>query len=271
MKFAFPRASWALNITCGAALSLCAALAHAHDTWFELRPSNPPEVRSMVLGTGTTYPLFDSGIDAKYLVKNACLSSAAQGDTLPLTPQGNEAPLLLLQLNTKSEARTCWAELAPFDIDLPADKIPIYLKEIGASPALRAVWAGIAKRGLPWRESYTKHARIELGVPSDKPAPMDFDLLLEGVTRPLQVGDTLRFRVLRDGKPLANQPIELRNDQLPFGIWRLTDAEGRAQVQAPAAGHWLLRGVDLRVSTLRPDSWVSRFITLAFDVAPKAP
>ncbi|MDQ2779830.1 MAG: DUF4198 domain-containing protein, partial [Pseudomonadota bacterium] len=116
---------------------------------------------------------------------------------------------------------------------------------------------------------YTKHARVEFGVPSDQPVPMDFDLLLEGVTKPVQAGDLLHFRVLRDGQPLANQPIQLRGDQLPIGIWRTTDAEGRGTVTAPTAGHWILRGVDLRLSTTRKDSWVSQFITLAFEVAPK--
>ena len=258
-----------LAVAAALVLGLCSSLAQAHDTWFERRPSSPPDALSMVLGTGTTYPIFDSGIDAKYLVQNDCRDAA--GATLPLKPQGNEPELLLLQLNTRPEARTCWAQLTPFEIVLPADKIPIYLKEIGASAELRAIWSGIAKRGLPWHETYTKHARVEFGVPEPEPVPMDFDLLLEGVTQPLRAGDMLHFRVLRDGKPLANQPIELRGDTLPLGIWRRTDGAGRAEVMAPAAGHWILRGVDLRVSKTRPDSWTSRFITLAFDIGPKAP
>jgi hypothetical protein len=34
----------------------------------------------------------------------------------------------------------------------------------------------------------------------------------------------------------------------------------------PLAGHWLLRGTDLRLSDTVPDSWDSRFVTLAFSV-----
>jgi hypothetical protein len=38
-------------------------------------------------------------------------------------------------------------------------------------------------------------------------------------------------------------------------------------VQAPLPGRWLLRGTELRLSQERPDTWDSRFVTLAFDVA----
>jgi hypothetical protein len=33
----------------------------------------------------------------------------------------------------------------------------------------------------------------------------------------------------------------------------------------------VLRGTDLRLSESEPDLWVSRFVTLAFDVAPQGP
>ena len=39
----------------------------------------------------------------------------------------------------------------------------------------------------------------------------------------------------------------------------------------PLAGRWMLRGVDLRVSPRTTDEWVSRFVMLAFDVAPRVP
>ncbi|MEO5732070.1 MAG: DUF4198 domain-containing protein [Rubrivivax sp.] len=263
-------------------LGLAASAASAHDTWFEQRPTMAPAAVDLILGTGTTYPIFDSGIDVQYIVDRGCRAAAPAKATATaasaaappgpgLTALGNEPPLLLLNLRTTAAARTCWAQLQPFELKLVPEKIPVYLDEIRASSALRATWATIAAKGLPWIESYTKNARIELGTPSAEPAPLSMDLLLEGATRPVQVGDTLNFRVLHDGKPLAGQPIELRGDRLPFGIWRTTDAEGRASVPAPSAGHWILRGVDLRLSAARPDTWVSRFVTLSFDVAPKSP
>lgn len=252
-----------------AALALHVGAALAHDTWFEPLPSTPGEQR-LSLGTGTQFPRYDSGIDMRYLVAQGCRSGAGAATT-PLVHERDAPTALIVHVAADRPAATCWAQLTPFEIDLPADKIPIYLDEIQASDAIRAAWGRIAARGLPWHERYTKHARIELGGPAAEPVPMAMDLLLEGPPGPVHVGDLLHFRVLRDGQPLAGQPIQLRGDVLPLGIWRRTDGEGRAQVPAPAPGHWILRGVDLRPSATAPDTWDSRFITLAFEILPAAP
>ncbi len=123
-------------------------------------------------------------------------------------------------------------------------------------------------RGLGWREHYFKHARIELGTPSDAAVAMDMDLRLETAGQALRVGRTVSAQALRDGEPLAALALELRSETSPIGIWRRTDAQGRISVTAPLPGRWVLRGVDLRVSAADPDRWDSRFVTLAFDVAP---
>jgi uncharacterized GH25 family protein len=79
----------------------------------------------------------------------------------------------------------------------------------------------------------------------------------------------LQFQVLRDGQPLPDFAVEMRNERSPLGLWRKTDAQGRVSIAAPLPGRWVLRGTDLRLSESEPDLWVSRFVTLAFDVAPQ--
>jgi hypothetical protein len=95
---------------------------------------------------------------------------------------------------------------------------------------------------------------------------MAMDVLLD--ERASRVGQTLMFQILRDGKPLADQAVELRGEMSPLGIWRRTDAEGRARVDVPLPGRWVLRGTDLRRSESTPDQFESRFFTLAFEVQP---
>jgi hypothetical protein len=244
-------------------LLLCAVLtcsqARAHDTWFERRPAADGALQ-LALGTGNVYPVYDSGIDAKYLVESGC--RAGQLATR-LQPLGNEPATLLLR--GLSQAATCWAQLAPFEVTLAPDKIALYLREVGAGPELRATWAAMAARGLAWRERYTKHARIELGAPSARRTPLGMDLLIEH-DGPVQAGELIDVRVLRDGQPLAGQAVELRGPVLPLGIWRRSDAQGRLQVTVPLGGRWLLRAIDLRLSEDSPDLWESRFATLAFEV-----
>lgn len=84
--------------------------------------------------------------------------------------------------------------------------------------------------------------------------------------RPLRRGDEVSFVVLRDGQPLPGLAVQLRSELSALGIWRQTGAEGRLTVRLRLAGHWILRGTDLRPSPTRADKWESRFLTLAFEV-----
>jgi hypothetical protein len=99
---------------------------------------------------------------------------------------------------------------------------------------------------------------------------MGMDVVLQSTAWPLRVGDEATFQVLRDGRPLVGQAVELHGDRSPLGFWRRTDDGGRVRFRLPLAGRWVLRGTDLRVSSDTPDTWESRFVTLAFEVLPRA-
>jgi len=85
-------------------------------------------------------------------------------------------------------------------------------------------------------------------------------------TGPIRPGQDFTVRVLRDGQPLPGQAVELRSEASPLGIWRRSDDNGRLSMPAPAVGRWLLRGVDLRLSTTTPDLWDSRFASTVFEI-----
>lgn len=261
----------------GLALACAAMLANAHDTWFEPLAAGPDEVR-LALGTGSRFPQHESGIGVEYLVRHGCRGAA--GPDTPLQREAN-APTALIVRAALPAAMTCWAQLAPFEIELPPDKVRVYLKDINAPAAVRQAWAAMQARGVAWKERYTKHARIELcaapaalaepaGAASVAVAPvgMGMDVLLAGGAQALHPGDPLVFQVLREGRPLPGLAVELRSELSPLGIWRQTDAEGRVRLPAPLPGRWVLRGTDLRLSGTEPERWESRFVTLAFEVLP---
>ena len=223
-----------------------------------------------MLGTGNRFPLHESGVGFEYLVHSGCRSES-NGRPIALQRVGDAATALWLRAGARGDRPlTCWAQLSPFEVELAPDKIALYLKEIQAPAAVREQWARMQSRGVPWKERYTKHARIELksDAGAARPVDMAMDVLLESSERSLQQGQTLQFRVLRDGAPLPDFAVELRNERSPLGLWRKTDAQGRVSVAAPLPGRWVLRGTDLRLSETEPDLWVSRFVTLAFEVAP---
>jgi len=258
----------------GASLALCllAGSACAHDTWFQSLPSTPGGHAVFTLGTGTRFPTYEFALAYEAIAASGCRGEGVTA--APLARVEDRPTTVVVRSATPLNARsaiTCWAQVVPFDVEVPPDKIELYLREIQASPALRATWEGMKARGLPWRERYTKFARIELGGTGPRAAlPLAMDVVLDNPRQPIRAGDELGFRVFRDGKPIADLPVELVGNLSPLGIWRKTDAEGRIRVTVPLAGRWILRGVDLRVSSQTPDEWVSWFVALGFEVSPAA-
>lgn len=272
-----------------ASLTVLAALAEpaaAHDSWFAPLARTDRGEAVFAFGTGNQFPVQDVTIPLTQLATSGCqVNGDGAGQRAAPMRWVADRPIALVLRSARpvpaTAALTCWAQLHPIDISIDDAIVEIYLKEVGALPAVRERWEALRARGVRWQESYTKHARIEVAplsepdapssVPAALPAPipgLGLDLRLE-TPGPLRVGDTLRAQLLRDGQPLAGQPLELRSNLSPIGIWRQTDAEGRISVPVPLAARWLLRGVELRASETRADAWDSRFITLAFEVLPK--
>ena len=248
-----------------AVLLFATAAAQAHDTWFHALPpvAGAP---TLALGTGNRFPVQESGVGAEFLERQGCSFKAADGRdaSQPLMRPLHNVPHALI-LRGPPRAQSCWAQLVPLEIELPADKVAIYLREVQAGVALRAAWADMQRRGVPWKERYTKHARIDFTAIGAEPAPMAMDIVREAAA-----GGSFSFRVLRDAQPLPGLAMEWVSDRATLGIWRRTDAEGRVSVPALPPGRWVLRATDLRLSTTEPDRWESRFVTLAFEV-PRAP
>ena len=265
-----------------AGLLLLFALAlpsHAHDSWFEVLPTTRAGELTLALGTGNRFPKLESTVGAGALDKHGCRHGTAapvplrvQRDT-PVAVLLNARPVNAASRKAGHGAITCWAQLVAFDVGIDAATVELYFKEIKPPPAVREAWREMRSRGVRWQERYTKHVRLErydhrLGEaepPAAKPAPMGLDIVLDGPLRPPRAGSLLAFQVLRDGQPLPDFAVELQSALTPIGQWLTTDAQGRASVRLPLAGAYLLRGVDLRLSTSVADTWESRFVMLGFE------
>lgn len=245
--------------------------ARAHDTWFELRPAAPASAAQLALGTGNRFPIMEYPLGFEQLRHSGCRS--ADGMALPLTHDGDEPLALRLRVANAAagDAVSCWAQTQAFDIELTLPLVALYLKEIQAPAAVREAWATQQARGQRWTERYTKHARIELPdaagrVTAAAPSGMALDLVLLGGPRALRAGDSVEFQLLRDGRPLAGQALELHGEHGALGFWRRTDAEGRVRFTLPLPGRWVLRGTELRLAEAADVLWESRFVTLTFEV-----
>ena len=257
-------------ILTAAVLALAASGAQAHDTWFQPLIAAPGAPRvELALGTGNRYPVQETGVGAEYLERQGCQGLDGQAAERPMQPARNIDHALVLRVPLA--AARCWAQLVPLDIELEPAKVAEYLQEVQAPPALRAAWRDMQSRGLPWRERYTKHARIDLVPDAAAGAPAVQVPMAMDIVRLAGEGGGLVFQVLHGGAPLAQQAMELISEAGTRGIWRRTDAHGRIEFPALPAGRWLLRGTLLRLADEDPTRWDSGFVTLAFEVAVTPP
>jgi hypothetical protein len=258
------------------ALALVAGPAPAHDTWFTPQPPTARGQWVLALGTGTSYPAYEVPVAARQVDHSGCLGPAVREIPLREAADGAAVPALLLRTGrpvSPVAAASCWAQLVPIDIAIDDPIVDVYLDEIQALPAVRERWAALKARGVRWQETYRKHARIEFdgegaSAATEALPALGLDARIES-PRPLRAGAAVRLQVLRDGRPLAGLPVQLRSELSPLGIWRTTDAEGRLETVLPLAGRWILRGTDVRAAADGSDRWDSRFLTLAFEVQPK--
>lgn len=263
-----PRCSLCRALVAAATVATLAGPAAAHDTWLEARPAPPGRIE-LALTSGNLFPAGETAVAAASLVDRGCAGTSGRRVALEPGSLGPSALTLSAPASVDgAPVQSCWIQTEGFDLDLATNLVPVYLREIGASDSVQQIWAEQHRRGLPWHERYAKHARISFTfAPSAalRPPPMAIDIEIAN-TAPLHAGEVVEFRVLRDGRPLAGQAVELRGDLSRFGLWRRTDAEGRASVPVPLAGRWVLRATDLRPVPGQLGAWVSRFATHTFSV-----
>lgn len=270
-------------------LAALARPAFAHDSWLtlpqadELAARTPrPNALTLSLTTGNRYPLGEFAVAPASLAQAACRSQRAP--SVPLRALGDALPrslLLSAAQGTGDDAvlRSCWLELAAFDIQIEPPLVQVYLNEIRAPQAARAAWATLLASGQPWRERYRKFARIELPLPAAatpaqiaalrRPQGLGLEIVPIGGA-PLAVGQPLLFQVLRDGKPLPDLSVELVSERNPLGVWRQSDVNGHLRYTLPFGGRWLLRATQLELPTdEKKPAWKSRFVTLEFEAASR--
>jgi hypothetical protein len=257
-----------------AAVCAAATAAWGHDSWLSpSRHDSPPGQLVLELSTGNRYPVQEFGSTAASVVRAGC--AAPGGGALALRPLREHPQWLDLAAATgrRDQTSSCWLELASAEIELEPRLVDVYFAEIRAGAAQRQAWAALLARGVAWRESYRKFARIELASPSAsardlaaarRPVGMDLEIVVLG-DQPIAAGRALAFQVLRDGQPLADFPVELVSERSALGVWRQTDSQGLLRHTLPFGGSWLLRGTDLRLAAGKDGAWESRFVTLVLE------
>jgi uncharacterized GH25 family protein len=246
----------------------------AHDTW--LAPDKfkaaPGATVTLDMTSGMEFPKLDAGPKPERVETAKCRLS---GDTFDLEQPAGAANSLQFKANLRQEGlATLWVKLKPRALELKPDEVQHYLDEVDASPALRREWHDMKEKR--WRESYTKHTKTFVRVgeaPNDRswaePVGAGLEIVPEKDPMTIGAGEVLPVRVLKNGAPFSDFSINAVREGETKGETRRTDPAGRAAFRISGPGRLMIRGTEIRKSTLPDVEWESDFATLTLEVVAK--
>lgn len=144
------------------------------------------------------------------------------------------------------------------------------LKEEGLE-ALGALHQQQGKPASGIRELFTRHAKalvqVGNGPGNDRPLGLPLELVAETNPYLAAPGSPITVRLLHNGRPLAGTMLKtfhLKDAQSPRRV--RTDAEGRATIELPLAGEYLINAVHmLEPRPADKAHWFSLWASLTFD------
>jgi Domain of unknown function (DUF4198) len=247
-----------------------AGAALAHDTWIAPRSffAKPGDTVVFDATSHDAFPALDFAIAPERVARSGVRLA---GQTRPLVVRQRAAKSLELQTALPSAGiAVAWLELAPKQLELTPDKVAEYLEDIGRHAEARNPPKG------RWRESYRKLMKTVVAVgdaSSDGSAADQVGLALELVPlanpSTLRTGDTLRLRLLKDGRGLGGLAVAATH----AGAGRrfeTTNVEGEVSFVLEAPGPWLFAATELLRSTKPVLEWESLFATLTLGVGTAA-
>jgi hypothetical protein len=252
--------------------SASVSVASAHDSWLHaIEPVQPDGPVIVGLNSGMGFPALEQAVQADRL---ASASLACPGAPRAAIGPAEESGALRLAVRCAAPGLAVVdVALAPRTLTLSDDQVDHYLEEIAAGAEIRERWAAQSGR-TPWEETYAKSARLALVI-GDAPDARAWtealgrrDELLPVTPWPaVRAAGGFALRLLADGRPVQGVAIGMRAAGVAQSTFAVTDADGTARFTLGSAGPVLFHSTQLAPA---PDGkWHSRFVTLAFEIAPR--
>ena len=255
-------------------LLLCVANSFAHDTWLSPSSYSADVGRAITfdLTSGMEFPALDAPIKPERVAKAGFRIGGQEGELTEF--KSGEKALRTERTFATTGAATVWLQLGAKDIELTDDDVAHYLEEIRAPEEVERAWA--AQKGREkWKELYTKCAKTCVAVGKAEgdrswlePAGMALEFVPLADPTQLRAGHEGKFKLLRNGNPLAKTAVALHVEGDKGPRYETTDAEGVVTFALDKAGPTMLATVHLRPPAAGKP-WESEFSTFTFEVKPK--
>ena len=259
-------------------LAVIAPLASGHEFWLQAQPFTPDA------GAGAAISLhvgenFDGELTPLVDERTAALRHYSAGsvvDLAPRLPRKTALPRLAMPISSAGLHLIAF-DSQPITFALPAEKFHAYLHDEGLDYVIERRKAA-GKSAQPGRERYRRNVKslLRAGGVSDGTYAIATGQRLEitPLSDPYAAapGDTLRFRLSFDGRPLAGALVKgwHKHDAQLLLIKARTDAAGEVAVSLPYAGEWMVSVVHMIPATGAPNAdWDSFWGNLTFVLPPR--
>ena len=262
-------------------LALCCgsvAPAAAHEFWMLAQPSSVPPggATRLSLNVGEYFSGDVVAFSTQYVAALRHIASGVDQDLLPRvvkTPTVGEFPIRLQKPGTHLFAY----DSHPNHITLGGEKFHAYLHDEGMDDIVKQR-EDAGTGATPARERYRRYVKtlVEVGGKADQTFAVQTGQRFEiiPINNPLTatVGDTLKFKLLFEQKPLANALVKawyLHDDQTVL-IRARTDEAGQFALDLPYPGTWMLSVVHMIPTTDSSEfDWDSLWGNLTFSLKPR--
>jgi uncharacterized GH25 family protein len=266
-----------LALGLGAALAFSAAAAGAHEMFLK------PTAFHLQPGTRTVVALFNGTIDksenpiTRDRMKTVSVLAGGKVSTPGASQWRDDTSTSYLDLPVGAAGTyVVGVSTVPKIIELSADNFEEYLRHDGIEDTLKARQAEKGPR-TPVRERYSKHVKTILQVgdarTDDYARPLSFpaEILLTQNPAAVKVGDTLAFRALIKGQPMAGQLVYASYEGAPGGSGHAgaaklrTGSDGAASFKVTHAGRWYITLINMQKTT-GDATYESNWSTLTFEI-----
>lgn len=197
---------------------------------------------TLMVGSGTRYPQPDHGVPIDRKESSRCASSAGL-----LTHHTKVHPRFgfVIEVDSSSVVSDgyCSMTLEPEILNLRKVDIEDYLKKEKNSETLSAYLQ--SKQGKAGEEALmrlTQISRAELSTQlSTQKSLSPLEIVARSPDQIAKSNGTLELLVLSDGKPLAEQWVQIINSKGNKGWWKQTDEQGHVDFEIPSAEIWMFR------------------------------
>ncbi len=268
---------WAVAIS---SLVASASIAMAHEFWIQ-PVSFRPELNSEVgvrLMVGDGFPGEARARDSKKFERLDVLGPSSEGKAVAIDGKDGDEPVGVIKLARPGVHAIAYRGRET-TIELEAQKFEDYLREEGLDAIIQKR-AELGESKAAGREGYSRCAKslVTAGGESSGAWNATSGLKVEIVPTAnpcaARAGDSLGFRLIRDGKPVQNAKLTALT-QVAGSTVRMTsrtDDRGEANFTLRSPGLWVINVVLMdRVDPAANRSdvdWISIWSSLSFELAP---